>query len=929
VAVRRPLPPSWIWVLGAVLCFTAVTTQSTHLVAPLGWSFERTADARGEPLWVVGRVRPALPAARAGFQAGDSIRGADLERFTRALRPGRRYRIPIERGSEARTVTFEADPGGWEFWRSAKGVRTALSIASGVLSFALAGLLLFKRPLDPTARWGALFMVQFATVAGFPLAAGQSPEAFAPIVSLGFPLDLIAMFGLFVDVTAPASALTFLGRFPRQPFRGRRLALLWVPALVTIPLDISFLEHAYPGARGPSIPRWALGVTMATGTAYLVTAAALLARNYRRLTDSNERRRMRILVIGLGIAAATGAVYVLLSTPWQPVEQVRAAQSRLLTWGLPLCASVAPIATAYAILRHRVFDVSVIVRLGLRYAAARGLLLSLVPLIGAALIVDVLFHGDQPLVAILRQRGWLYAGLGLAAYVLHARQKTWLAALERRFFREQYDARQILGAVVDEVRRGDRFEAVAPNVISRVERALHPEFAALVLREPGAGEYRVVASTGTSPPPLPGASKLVSLVRLLGKPVEVAPGESGWITRQLPPDESDFVRRARIEWLFPICLGEEKTEALLLLGPKRSEEPYSKEDQELLEAIAASLAMLLERSVPTAPKVGFEECSECGACYEPGEGICTHDGISLSRIATSRTITGRYRLDRRLGQGGMGTVYEAFDGELERRVAVKLIRPELVAGTDAAARFKWEAKAAGGFTHANVVTVHDFGVAEDGRAYTVMELLEGTTLRRELGRVGRFEVPRAVGVMRGVCAAVSAAHERGLLHRDLKPENIFLTRSGGQESAKILDFGLVKQLSGFGTGQESLATTAGVLVGTLRYMAPEQLRGGPPSPGWDLWALAIVAYEILVGRYPFDAPGEIADLMASRRVAAIREGFPEAPPQLQCFFEKALATGTHERPDSAQKLFGELQAAVSALPIRVDTTDLRAPEPPA
>ncbi|HEU5249860.1 MAG TPA: serine/threonine-protein kinase, partial [Thermoanaerobaculia bacterium] len=509
----------------------------------------------------------------------------------------------------------------------------------------------------------------------------------------------------------------------------------------------------------------------------------------------------------------------------------------------------------------------------------------------------------------------------IGAYVLHTRQKTWLAALDRRFFRERYDAQRILAGVVEEVRRSAGFEQVAPGVIARIEAALHPQFAALTLREPSVAIHRVVASTGMAPPPLPAASKLVSLVRLLAKPVEVAPGESGWVTRQLPAEESDFVRRNRIEWLFPISVGDEKQEALLLLGPKRSEEPYSKEDQNLVEAIAGSLAMLLERSVPATPKVGFEECPECGRCYEPGEQLCTHDGLRLTRLAFLRAVDGRYRLDRRLGQGGMGTVYGAFDRELERRVALKLIRPELVVGADALARFKWEAKAAAAFTHPNVVTVHDYGVAEDGRAYTVMELLEGGTLRQEMERVGRFEVPRALAVMRGVCAAVSAAHEHGLLHRDLKPENIFLTRAGGEESAKILDFGLVKQLAGFGDGRESMETTAGVLVGTLRYMAPEQLRGGSPSPSWDLWALAIVAYEMLVGRYPFDGPREIADLMASRRVAAIHEVFPEAPPQWQSFFEKALAADTLQRPGSAQTLFEELQAAVSVRPIR--------PGPPA
>ncbi len=912
MAERRPLPPWWIWLIGAILCLTAVVVSYSHFVGPVGWTLWRTQGSDGEPVWVVRTVQPGSPASRAGFRIGDSIRGADMARFTRLARPGGQYRIPVASRDGPRVATLELPPRDLTYWRSAEGMQSLLTMASSLLSFALAAVIILTKPCDPLARWGALWLAEFAVFVSAGMTSGPAPENFALIDRLSFPVNAAAIAGWWLCCTSPGVALTFLGRFPHKPFEGRLLALVWMPAVAVLPIDIMFLQLIRPGARGPSMPLWTIALGDATAAVYLVAVAVLLVRNYRRLTDANERRRTKILIVGLVITSLAGVVWVLVMTPWQPVERLRMAHLQWLSWIWPLFVSAAPIATAYAILRHRVFDVSVMVRLGLRYAAARGLLLSLVPLMGVGLVADVLFHGNQPLVEILRQRGWRYAVLAVGAYVLHARRRTWLAALDRRFFREHYDAQQILGAVVEEVRRATDFEQVAPNVIARVESALHPEFAALVMRDSAGADYRVVASTGMAPPPLPAESKLVSLVRVLGKPVEVAPGESGWVSRQLPPDESDFVRRNRIEWLFPISVAAGATEALLLLGPKRSEEPYAKEDQELLQSIAASLAMLLERSAPAVAKVGFEECPECGTCYEPGEGLCTHDGVALSHVATSRKV-GRYRLDRRLGQGGMGTVYQAFDGDLERSVALKLIRPELVAGADALARFKWEAKAAAAFTHPNVVTVHDFGVAEDSRAYTVMELLEGSTLRQELERCGRLDVARALSVMRGACAATAAAHERGLLHRDLKPENVFLTRRGGEEAPKILDFGLVKQLAGFGQDRESLATTAGVLVGTLRYMAPEQLRGGKPAESWDLWALAIVAYEMLVGAYPFAAPQEIGELMGPRRVAVIHEQLPDAPPEWQGFFEKALSPDPAKRPGSARDLFASLQAAVAGL----------------
>ncbi len=399
----------------------------------------------------------------------------------------------------------------------------------------------------------------------------------------------------------------------------------------------------------------------------------------------------------------------------------------------------------------------------------------------------------------------------------------------------------------------------------------------------------------------------MALVRVLGKPVEIPPDETGWVLRQLPPEESGVLREARVEWIFPIALAPQPTEALLVLGRKRSEEPYSGEDQELLQAIVSSLGLLLERSPALTPAPdAFEECPECGVCYDAGAGRCARDGAHLTPFPFRRMLLGRYRLDRRLGRGGMGTVYQGFDAELARRVAVKLIRPELMAGEEATARFRHEAKAAAGFAHSNVVTVHDFGVADDGRAYLVMELLEGATLRDTIARHGPLAPERARHVLGGVCAALAAAHERGLLHRDLKPENIFLTSAGGHETAKVVDFGVAKRLNAAAETQPAGSETSpGVLVGTVRYMSPEQLRGDPPSESWDLWALAVVAFEMLTGRYPFRSAPDAAAGVAF-------EADPQAtPPEWRGFFTRAFAVDRARRPASAAAFFDELQAALS------------------
>jgi serine/threonine protein kinase len=258
----------------------------------------------------------------------------------------------------------------------------------------------------------------------------------------------------------------------------------------------------------------------------------------------------------------------------------------------------------------------------------------------------------------------------------------------------------------------------------------------------------------------------------------------------------------------------------------------------------------------------------------------------------------------------MGSVYQARDIELERRVAVKVIRAERMAGTETAARFRREAKAAAGFSHPNVVTVHDFGVAEDNRAYLVMELLTGCTLREELLRCGRLESKRVLEILSGVSSAVAAAHERMLLHRDLKPENIFLARSGEAEVAKILDFGLAKPMTPGGVMESIAGTAPGMLIGTLPYMSPEQIQGGTPMESWDLWALAVIAFEMITGVHPFGTSADWRSVVIEGCFPPLNDDAPALTQHLREFFVRSLAVDPSQRPPSARCFFVELQATL-------------------
>jgi serine/threonine-protein kinase len=193
-----------------------------------------------------------------------------------------------------------------------------------------------------------------------------------------------------------------------------------------------------------------------------------------------------------------------------------------------------------------------------------------------------------------------------------------------------------------------------------------------------------------------------------------------------------------------------------------------------------------------------------------------------------------------------------------------------------------------------------------------MELLAGCSLREALRRDGRFPPPRARAVLAGVCAAVEAAHERRLLHRDLKPENVFLVRAGDGETPKVLDFGVAKALDAREGTTSQLETGTGQLVGTLAYMSPEQLQGGAPEPPWDLWALTVIAYEMLTGAHPFAGTGR------PLHAAVLAGGF--APPsqylgddgrRWDALFAQALGPEPSQRPATARDLLARFEAAAA------------------
>jgi serine/threonine protein kinase len=270
----------------------------------------------------------------------------------------------------------------------------------------------------------------------------------------------------------------------------------------------------------------------------------------------------------------------------------------------------------------------------------------------------------------------------------------------------------------------------------------------------------------------------------------------------------------------------------------------------------------------------------------------------------SGRVVDSYRLVSRLGAGGTGQVYLAHDTKLDRPVALKFLWPDLAADRDRIRRFRQEARAASSLNHPHIVVVHDFGEL-DGRPYIVTELIEGETLRRRL-RQGSLALPDVVEIGVQVAGALGAAHARGLVHRDVKPENIMVRPDG---FAKVLDFGLAKLAtvvpSPDGVDVES-RTHTGMVLGTPRYMSPEQARGLDLDARTDVWSLGVVLYEMATGGLPFSEDRAVTALESSLELHVAASG-RDLPPQLLAIVSKALHTVRDLRYQSGAELCAALK----------------------
>ncbi|HWC79932.1 MAG TPA: serine/threonine-protein kinase [Pseudonocardiaceae bacterium] len=298
-------------------------------------------------------------------------------------------------------------------------------------------------------------------------------------------------------------------------------------------------------------------------------------------------------------------------------------------------------------------------------------------------------------------------------------------------------------------------------------------------------------------------------------------------------------------------------------------------------------------------------------------------------LTSGQLLADRYRLARRIAVGGMGEVWEAADTRLDRRVAVKVLKPELCGDAEFLHRFRAEARTTASLNHPGIAGVHDYGetaAIPDGpqdTAYLVMELVEGEPLSAILAQHGRLSAETTLDIMEQAGHALQAAHERGFVHRDVKPGNILVVAgTGGHIVVKLTDFGIAK------AAESAPVTRSGMVMGTAHYIAPEQALGQPAEPASDVYSLAVVGYECLIGHRPFLSENAVTVAMMHIRDVAPPLP-PDVPPGLRALIEATLVKDPRQRYRSGGEFAAAAAAVRAGMPLPTPSGLALAGPPPA
>jgi hypothetical protein len=847
----KPHPFRWVVRGAAALTLAAFAYAALVLTTPapgFGWA----AAARGG-IWVVASVAPRGPAAgllnpgdRIVSLNGDTNVGrAGPNPHRRSLSIGDTYDLVVLRDGrqQEHRLTLPAAPLDLNY-------RLTWFLMS--LGWCAIGLFVgLVRPGHAAARLAfaaalatGLLFLNNSVIRGGPL--------WAPLhVILGYHFFLVfptgqALRGAWKHALYLMYGAGITGVLVDQARRG--VNVLFGPAAVTQVL-----------ADYPAVFRASNLLGIFAYSAALLATVAVIPWNYRRLKDEDQRRRVHWVAAGSAIAIA-GQLW------WAAIALLDAfaGPSGIPRYDMSAVAIAIPISVAYAVVKHRVFDVRIIVRRGVQYLLARRALQALVATPVAALAITVALHRDRTIGELVSgSTAYLY-WIGVAALSLNFRSRIapWL---DRKFFREEYDREQVLLALTDDLGKAESLAELSLLVSARLEFSLHPRSLYFWYRDEGKMTLDYSLSRLTRPAEFPLDGGLLS--RLEQQPAAVdlpLPSEAG-----LSANEVRWLAGLDATLMIPVTDSSERLAGLWILGERKSETPYSTRDRHLLHAIAKQTVVLRENLrlkaqaeedrrvrrdvIARLNRESFnllKECLACGRCFNNTDDHCDRDGQTLTTsLPVQRTIEDKYRLEQLIGRGGMGAVYEAMDTRLKRTVAVKIMMGRTFGQQTALRRFQREARAAAGLSHPHIVSIYDFGRLEGDGAYLVMERINGLTLRAKLDRDGALPPPLAAEWFEQLLEGLAEAHKHGIIHRDLKPENV-ISQERNSLSVKILDFGLAKFVPA-GPEASGGLTSEEFVVGTVGYIAPERLLGHEADPRSDIYSIGVMLAEALTGRRPF------------------------------------------------------------------------------
>jgi len=882
----RKHPFFWLVLISGTIIFGLYVFAGTMILKYWGLSDDVGWDtAFKEGGWRVSRVDPRGPAA-AKLQIGDRVDAIDGDTRVGRVDPLLKVRLDVRGASYAVQVAREYEKRQYVLdlvhTRDPQDLEEMLYFLPASLAFYIIGLLVGL--IKPSER-----IPQSMVIASLVTSVALLELIIRPLRSLFHGWEVILYF--VTDIIYPfhfVLGYRFFHRFASGDDQTRNIwarlqaALFLVAVIVWTPRTISLIATLPGSPVGMTLLfdhsdlfrlywdySWILASSFQVFS--IVCMAMVLVYYYRRTEQADQRRRSKWVVYGTsaGLLPHAGSELIRLATlAVGRTSQTEALVNTLwhITTAMPV---IVPVTFGYAVAKHRVLGIEVVVRRGFQYLLARNALrlVLLLPVIG--LVYEVVANRNRTVQELLFHQStsfYLFL-LVTGSFSLRFRRqiRDWL---DRKFFREAHQQERILMDLIEKIRGLDSVLDVSRLVGEKLDLALHPSRVFLFCADKEAGDLALGYSSGGSATAarIPADFALLRLMRGRTKAEDLPFRHED----QLPSHEQQWLEQLGVQLIVPVESTGLHLAGLLLLGQKKSEEPYSRNDKKLLEAIAAEIAVVFE-NIWLKQRVDHEErirrkvlakldqqqinllkeCPSCGACYDRTDEVCSKDNRELSfSLPVERVIDGRYRLEHLVGKGGTGAVYEATDVRLNRRVAVKVMIGAPFGEQATLRRFEREARAAAHLNHRNIITVHDYGLIGDEGAYLAMELVCGSTWRAELTQFGNLDPPMAAEWFDQVMEGMKFAHAAGVIHRDLKPENVLIANQGGQTLLKILDFGLAK-VTLLDFADRHTLTVPGVVLGTFGYMSPEQLSGEEVDERSDIFSLGVMVFEAVTGERPF------------------------------------------------------------------------------